>query len=108
MSLFFSRQDLFQQTLNTVLLVNVAVALLLHPVLEDHRNAEYEDEVDSDNAERRCEDLIQILVGLGRELADAATLLRRNKGVFTSAINHERGSGRVDVAAAVELDLVSE
>jgi hypothetical protein len=36
---------------------------LLHPVLENHGDAEDENEVDADNAKRGCEDLVQVSVG---------------------------------------------
>jgi hypothetical protein len=56
---------------------------LLHPVLENHGDAEHEDE--------------------GREGADAATLLGCDEGVCARAVLDEGGCCCVDVAAAVEL-----
>lgn len=47
----------------TILLVDVAVTFLLHPVLEDHSDAENQDEIDTDNAKCGSEDLIQIPIG---------------------------------------------
>jgi len=85
----------------------MAVSLLLHSVLENHGDAENEDEVDADDAESGSEDLVQVHIGVARETADATTLLRCNKGVQTSTVLHERRCGGVDVAAAVELDFVS-
>jgi hypothetical protein len=67
----------------------VAVSLLLHPVLENHCDTEDENEVDADNAKRGREDLIQVSVGKRRELANAATLLRCNKGTLASSILDE-------------------
>jgi hypothetical protein len=64
----------------------VAVSLLLHPVLENHGNAENEDEIDTDNAKGSCEDLVEVSVGERRELANASTLLRCNKGVLASGV----------------------
>jgi hypothetical protein len=64
----------------------VAVTLLLHPVLENHGDAENEDEVDADDSEGGCEDLIEELVGERGEFADASSLLRCNKGVETCAV----------------------
>lgn len=95
------------QAINTILLVDVAVALLLHPVLEDHGDAENEDEVDADNTEGGSKDLIQVPVGERGELADATTLLRSNKGVQASAVLHEWRCGGIRVAAAVKLGFVS-
>lgn len=48
---------------SAVLLVDVPVALLLHPVLENHGDAEDENEVDTNNAKCCSEDLVEILVG---------------------------------------------
>lgn len=47
----------------SVLLVNVSVALLLHAVLEDHGNAEYEDHVYTDDAKGCSENAVQVRVG---------------------------------------------
>jgi hypothetical protein len=94
-------------TAQAVLLVDVAVTLLLHPVLENHGNAENEDKVDADNTKSSRKDLIEVLVGERRELANASALLRCNKGVQASSILDKRRRGRVRVAAAVELDFVS-
>jgi hypothetical protein len=95
------------ETTQTILLVNVAVSLLLHPVLEDHGYAKNENEVDSDNAESGSEDLVEVPVGKGREFANASTLLRCNEGVGTSAVLYEWRRGRVCVATAIELASVS-
>jgi hypothetical protein len=91
----------------SVLLVNVAVTLLLHPVLENHGDAEHEDEVDADDSEGGGEDLVEISVGEGREGADAATLLGCDEGVCARAVLDEGGCCCVDVAAAVELVWIS-
>jgi hypothetical protein len=85
----------------------VAVALLLHPVLEDHGDAENEDEVDTNDTESGGEDLVKVPVRKRREFADTSTLLRSNEGVQASAVLHEWRCGRVCVAAAVELLFVS-
>jgi hypothetical protein len=85
----------------------VAVTLLLHPVLENHGDAENEDKVDADNAKRSGEDLVEELVGIRREFANASALLRCNKGVQASTILDKWRRGRVCVAAAIELDFVS-
>jgi hypothetical protein len=90
-----------------VLLVNVTVALLFHPVLEDHGDAKNEDEVNADDAKSGREDLVEVPVRKGRELANAAALLRCNKGVQASAVLYKRRCGRVGVATAVKLDVVS-
>jgi hypothetical protein len=101
------RLCLHLDTAQAVLLVDVAVTLLLHPVLENHGNAENEDKVDADNTKSSRKDLIEVLVGKRRELANASALLRCNKGVQASSILDKRRRGRVRVAAAVELDFVS-
>jgi hypothetical protein len=85
----------------------VAVALLLHPVLEDHGDTENQDEIDADNAKGGREDLVEVPVGKGRELANASALLRSNKGVQARGVLYERRRGRVGVATAIELDIVS-
>jgi hypothetical protein len=85
----------------------MAVALLLHPVLEDHGDAEDEDEVDTDDTESGGKDLVKIPVRERREFANASTLLRRNEGIQASAVLHKWRCGRVCVAAAVELLFVS-
>lgn len=82
----------------------MAVALLLHPVLEDHGDAENEDKVDADNAKGSREDLVQKPVGERRELANTTTLLRCNKGIKADVVLNEGRCGRVCVAAAIELD----
>jgi hypothetical protein len=87
----------------SVLLVNVAVTLLLHPVLENHGDAEHEDKVDADDSEGGGEDLVEISIGEGREGADAATLLGCDEGVCARVVLDEGGRCCVDVAAAVEL-----
>jgi hypothetical protein len=46
-----------------ILLVDVPVTLLLHPILQDHGHAENQDEVDTDNAKGCGEDLIEVAVG---------------------------------------------
>lgn len=74
------------QSSKAVLLVNVAVALLLHPVLEDHGGAKNENDVDTDNAKGGGEDLVEEPVGKGRELTNATTLLRCNKRVRAGGI----------------------
>lgn len=48
---------------NSVLLVNVPVALLFHAVFEDHGDAEYENHVYADDAEGGGEDSVQVGVG---------------------------------------------
>jgi hypothetical protein len=85
----------------------VAVALLLHTVLENHGDAENENEIDADNAKGGSEDLVEVPVGKRGELANASALLRSNKGVQARGVLYERRRGRVGVATAVELDLVS-
>jgi hypothetical protein len=92
---------------SAVLLVDVPVALLLHPVLENHGDAEDENEVDTNNAKRCSEDLVEILVGEGRERSDAPTLLRCNKGVCASLILYKWRCGSIDIATAVKLEYVS-
>jgi hypothetical protein len=78
---------LFQNSVSSILhpapclLVDVLVALLLHPISENHGDAQNEDEVDADDAKGRGEYLVQILVRKRRELADAAAFLRCNEGV---------------------------
>lgn len=86
----------------SVLLINVPVALLLLAVLEHHGNAKHEKDVDADDSKSGGEDLVEVLVGEGGEFADATALLRGNQRVLACAVLDEwRGSG-VDVAAAVE------
>jgi hypothetical protein len=51
------------QSTKAILLIDVAVALLLHPVLENHGGTENEDEVDADDTKGSSEDLIEIPVG---------------------------------------------
>lgn len=92
---------------SAVLLVDVPVALLLHPVLENHGDTEDEDEVDTNNAKCCGENLVEILVGEGRERGDAPTLLRCNKGVCASLILYKGRRGSIDVATAVKLEYVS-
>jgi hypothetical protein len=91
----------------SVLLINVPVAFLLHAVLEDHGNAEDEDHVYAHDAEGGSEDSVQVGVGERGELADAASLLSGDQGVLACAVLHEWGGCRVHVTAAVELYLVS-
>jgi hypothetical protein len=43
---------------STVLLVNVAVALLLHPVLQNHGDTQNEQDVDANNAKGRRKNLV--------------------------------------------------
>lgn len=80
---------------------------MLHPVLQYHGNTQNENDIYADDAKRGREDPVEILVGGGRKLADAATLLRSNKGVYTSGILDEWRRGRVHEAAAVKLHFVS-
>lgn len=79
------------------------VALLLHPVLEDHGDAENQDEVDANNAKRGGEDLIEVLVGKGGKGANAPTLLGCNEGVGTGAVLDKGRRGSIVVSAAIEL-----
>jgi hypothetical protein len=74
------------QSAHAVLLVNVPIPLLLCPVLEDHGDAENENHIDSDNPESGSEDLVKIAVGERGELANATTLLRRDKSIDASAV----------------------
>ena len=92
---------------NAVLLIDGPVALLLHPVLEDHGDAEDQDEVDTNNAEGCGEDLIKVFVGERREGTNASTFLSCNKSVRASGVQHERRRSSVDISAAVELESVS-
>lgn len=80
---------------------------MLHPELENHGDAENEHEIDADNAKGSSEDLVEVAVGKGRELADASTLLRCNEGVKTDTVLDKGRRGGVCVAAAVELVSVS-
>ena len=107
MLLLLSPSPLHSLETSAVLLVDVPVALLLHPVLEHHGDAEDEDEVDTNDTKCCGEDLVEIFVGEGRERSDAPTLLRRNKGVCTSLILYKWGCGSIDIATAVELEYVS-
>jgi hypothetical protein len=85
----------------------VAVALLLHAVLENHGDAKNKNEVDANNTKGGREDLVEVPVGEGREFANASALLRSNKGVQARSVLYKRRGCRVGVAAAVELDIVS-
>lgn len=85
----------------------MAVTLLLHPELEDHGDAENEHDINANDAKGGGEDLVEIAVGKGRELADASTLLRCNEGVKTDRVLDKGRRGGVCVAAAVKLVLVS-
>jgi hypothetical protein len=85
----------------------VSVSLLLHPVLQDHGDAKHQYKVNTYDAKGSGEDLVQVLVCVRRELGDAPTLLRSNKGVQAGAVLNERRCCRVYVAAAVELGFVS-
>jgi hypothetical protein len=102
-----SQSHLRLNTTQAILLVNVAVTLLLHPVLENHGDAKNENEVDADNSKSCREDLVEEPVRIRREFANASALLRCNKGVQASSILDKRRRGRVRVAAAVKLDFVS-
>jgi hypothetical protein len=95
------------QTTNTVLLINVPVALLLHPVLENHSNAEDQDEVDTNDTESGCKDLIKVPVGKRGEWANAATFLGRNEGVGAGRILNEGRCSGIDVSTAIELRCVN-
>lgn len=48
---------------SSILLVNVPVAFLLLPVLENHGDAHYEKHVNSDDTESGCENEIEIYIG---------------------------------------------
>jgi hypothetical protein len=85
----------------------MAIAFLLHPVLEHHGYTENKDEVNANDTKGGSEDLVKVPVGKGRELANASTLLRCNKGIGTSAILHEWRRSRVCVAATIKLGFVS-
>lgn len=95
------------QTTNTILLINVPVALLLHPVLENHGNAEDQDEVDTNDTESGCKDLIEVPIGKRGKRANASTLLGRNEGVGAGRILDEGRCSSIDVSTAVELRCVS-
>lgn len=95
--------DRLLQTTQSVLLVNVPVTLLLHPVLENHGDGKHKHGIKTDDTESSSENAVEILVGKGRERADAASLLGGDEGVATSDVLDEGWSCRVDVAAAVEL-----
>jgi hypothetical protein len=87
-----SSSHIFQgplQSTHAVLLVNVPVALLLLPVLENHGDAENQDCVDANNAKGSGEDEIQITIGERRELGNASAFLRSNKRIDTGAILDE-------------------
>lgn len=53
------------QAADTVLFINVPVALLLLPVLEDHGDAENQNHVNTDDAKGGGEDLVEVPVGKG-------------------------------------------
>ncbi len=95
------------QPSHAVLLVNVPVALLLHPVLQHHGDAEDEDEVNANNAKGSGEDLVQILVCEGGEWDDASTLLGCNESVGASVVLDKWRCRGVDITAAIELSFVS-
>lgn len=83
------------------------VALLLHPVLQNHGNAEDEDEVDANDTKGGSEDLVQVLVGEGGEGNDAPTLLGCNEGIGAGTVLDEWRCSGIDISAAVELSSVS-
>ena len=53
------------QPTKPVLLVNMPVALLFRPVLEDHGDTQNEKHVDTDNAKCSREDQVEVSVGEG-------------------------------------------
>ena len=81
------------------------VALLLRSVLENHGNTQDQYEVNANNPKGCRKDQIEIPIGKGGKLGNAAALLCSNKGIETSAILYERGRGRIDVSTTVELCL---
>lgn len=83
------------------------VALLFHPVLENHGDAEDEDEVNSNNTKGCGEDLVKVSVGERREWTNASTFLGRDKRVGACRILDKRRCGSVDVSAAIELGLLA-
>ena len=108
--LFFSgvrRTNAPLQPAQPVLLVDVAVPLLLLAVLEHHGDAQHQQDVDADDAERGGEDQVQVAVREAAEGADAAWLLRGDQRVRACAVLDEHRRGAVLVAAAGELGGVS-
>ena len=95
------------QATEPVLLVDVAVPLLLLAVLEHHGDAQHQQDVDADDAERGGEDQVHVAVREAAEGADAARLLRGDQRVRAGAVLDEHWRGAVLVAAAGELGGVS-
>ena len=95
------------QAAEPVLLVDVAVPLLLLAVLEHHGDAQHQQDVDADDAERGGEDQVHVAVREAAEGADAAWLLRGDQRVRAGAVLDEHWRGAVLVAAAGELGGVS-
>lgn len=89
------------------LLVDVAEALALLAVLEDHGEADDEEGVDADEAEDGGEDVVEEDVGEGRHGADAAALQGGGGGRLADVIRDEGWRGAIEVATAIELFMVS-
>ena len=85
----------------------MAVPLLLLAVLEHHGDAQHQQDVDADDAERGGEDQVHVAVCEAAEGADAARLLRGDQRVRACAVLDEHWRGAVLVAAAGELGGVS-
>ena len=92
---------------SAVLLVDVPVALLLHPVLEDHGDAKNQDEIDTNDTERGGEDLVKVFVGERGEGTNTSALLSCNEGVGADIVLDKGGCGSIDVSAAIELTCIS-
>lgn len=91
------------QPAEPVLLVDVAVPLLLLAVLEHHGDAQHQQDVDADDAERGGEDQVHVAVREAAEGADAARFLRGDQRVRACAVLDEHWRGAVLVTAAGEL-----
>ena len=85
----------------------MAVPLLLLAVLEHHGDAQHQQDVNADDAERGGEDQVHVAVREAAEGADAARLLRGDQRVRAGAVLDEHWRGAVLVAAAGELGGVS-
>ena len=77
------------------LLVNVLIPLLLLPVLQHHSDAENEHDVCADDAERSREYLVEVAIRKGRELCNAALLLRSHEVGDACGVLDEGGRGGV-------------
>lgn len=92
----------------TTLLVDMSIALPLLAIPQQYRRHENKDQVDAHDGEGARKDIVQEIVGEGRQGRDATALSSCHKAINTDGVHDERRRGMIQVSAADELCTVGQ